>query len=609
MAGHNQHGDTRQDAAALGAVPHVTPDPGSHGAAAEAGFGAAARDLPGQMARTKKARKQTPKRRRTRGFANQLPVYLPRATEFTDDPVLGNPDWVVQTLLAYRQQLPFIDELIEKTTIKETEGRPRLVGSAALTACAYVASKKPSMETFWKDYGQNKFWELAGFKPNARREPGYEHRPSARTFNNYMEELETDEFLRAFEKAGDACLAIARKHEPRIGRDVAVDATRYAAPCRSYHCCEPATCPRNRGKRAAHATVEPLSSPKEVDDARKELIEMPPMSSEEERAMLRSSWVGKDGWRYAKHDGCVFKWIDTDARFRSYVRKDGTKSTVLGGYDMAATDHLTGGIIEGVVFGAHRQEHMAIPALVRRIERAMAGDLPETLSGDKALTNRKTARFLARRKIALVSPFRRQKHAQDEAGLRTDRWDEYGPRCEHCGGPSTQHGAKLGLMLVRGEPVIRHRCELGATPDCARIQTVRCEDEYLVLRGLSPRTERYQALQASQRNLERTHFQKRRRFAVAGNDNTGKLKRRGIQVHRLRAATARFLEWFYICLRHGWIGGHKFVNPQKIQQRRAWMKIEQIINRRRNAGLHLPYGRAAIRLGLAPPLPPPGGSP
>jgi hypothetical protein len=505
------------------------------------------------MAPNKKARRHTPKRRRTRGFANQLPAYLPKATEFTDDPVLGNPDWVVQTLLSYRTQLPFIDELIEATTIRYHDGRPRLVDSAALTACAYVASKKPSMQQFWKDYGQNKFWELTEFKPSARREPGFEFRPSERTFMNYMTELEADEFIRAFEKAGDACLAIARQNEPRIGRDIAVDATRYASPCQSYHCCAPGQCPRPRGKRVGNATPEPLSSGKDVDDARHEEQEAPPLTPEEERAMVRNSWIGKDGWRYAKHGGCLYKWVDPDARFRSYTRADGSKNTVLGGYDMAATDHLTGGIIEGVIFGAHRQEHMAIPALVRRVERALGGDLPETLSGDRALTNRKTARFLARRKIALISPFRKQHGTKTEADLRTDRWDEHGPRCEHCGGPSTQHGAKLGLTIVRGEPVIRHRCELATTPDCARIQTTRCEDNWVVLVGLSPRTERYQALAASQRNLERTHFQKRRRFNVACKDGTSKLKRRGIDVHRLRAAIARFLEWFYIyiCLRHG----------------------------------------------------------
>jgi hypothetical protein len=113
---------------------------------------------------------------------------------------------------------------------------------------------------------------------------------------NYMTELETNEFIRAFEKAGDACLAITRQHEPRIGRDVAVDATRYASPCQSYHCCAPGQCPRPRGKRVGKATPEPLSSGKDVDDARhEEQEEAPPLTPDEERAMIQSSWVGKDG--------------------------------------------------------------------------------------------------------------------------------------------------------------------------------------------------------------------------------------------------------------------------------------------------------------------------
>lgn len=553
------------------------------------------------------AKKTKRQQRSGNGYAQRPPVYLLRATEFTDDPVMGNPDWVVETLANARGQLGFVDELIERTTIKNSEGRKRAVDSAALIACAYVASRKPSMEQFWKDFGQNRFWELAGFKRDNSRDAGFEHRPSYRTFYNRMTELELDEFIRAFEDAGDACLRIAREKEPRIGRDVAVDSTRYAAPCRSYHCCEKDKCPRR--KRSAHATVEQLSSGKDVDEARHEAQEMPPLSPEEERAMFRGSYIGDDGWRYARHDGCLYKWIDPDARFRSYVRKNGSKSSVLGGYDMAATDHLTGGTIEGVIFGAHRQEHVAMPALVRRMERALDGDLPETLSGDKGLYVKKVARLCAKKQIALIAPFRRQSHLQSEADLRTDRWDEHGPRCEYCGGPSTQHGAKLGLHTPRGVPELRHKCRLGTTPDCKKIQRLRCDENYLVLVGLSPATERYQALLAQQRNLEHTHVQKRRRFSVAGKDQTSKLKRRGVRVHRLRAAIARFLEWFYICLRHGWLPGHSYMNTSALLQRSGRKALEKLLFRRRNHGLEIPYGKAAIRLGLAPPLPPPQGSP
>lgn len=423
-----------------------------------------------------------------------------------------------------------------------------------------------------------------------------------------MTELEQDALIAAFDEAADALVQIAAQNEPRVGRDVIVDATRYATPSRSYHCCTKQECPAR--KRVDKPTPVRLDTDDEVDEARRDQATEPPLSPAEERALRSSKNTWVDGkWRYARLNGCKFRGLDKDAHFRSYTRPNGTKSTVLGGCDIAATDHLTGGVLAGVIFPANRQEHAAMPLLLRRLERA-TGKLPETIAGDRALSVRKTARLLARRKIARVSPFRRQsQHMRSEADLRTERWDEHGPRCEHCGGPSNQHGAKLGLTIVRGEPVIRHRCMLGTTADCLKIQQIRCNEEPLVLNGLSPTSERYQALAAAERNLERTHYQKRRRFAVAGKDDTGKLKRRGASVQRLRAAIARFLEWFYICLRHGWLGQHPYRNLSDVLQRRAWGKVEKLLHRRRAAGLELPYCPVAIRLGLAPPLPPPPGSP
>src|SRR3954463_2918793 len=96
-----------------------------------------------------------PGARKRRPMENDLPVYLPGATEFTDDPVMNNPDWVVQTLNALEQQGALPADLFDESLFGEDDGRNRMPGNFLKVLCAYVASKKPAMETFWNDYGQN----------------------------------------------------------------------------------------------------------------------------------------------------------------------------------------------------------------------------------------------------------------------------------------------------------------------------------------------------------------------------------------------------------------------------------------------------------------------
>src|SRR5690348_14990511 len=100
------------------------------------------------MSSKKKSRvKRTGGRKRT-PMENDLPLYLPGATEFTADPVMHNPDWVVQTLNALEQQDTLPEGLFDETLFDEDDGRKRMPGNFLKVLCAYVASKKPAMETF-----------------------------------------------------------------------------------------------------------------------------------------------------------------------------------------------------------------------------------------------------------------------------------------------------------------------------------------------------------------------------------------------------------------------------------------------------------------------------
>lgn len=203
----------------------------------------------------------------------------------------------------------------------------------------------------------------------------------------------------------------------------------------------------------------------------------------------------------------------------------------------------------------------------------------------------------------MVSADRKPNAAIDQRWKERDvRWDEYGdPRCKHCGGPVIRVGNGLGFVFDHGEPVIRFKCHLGHTDECRKqTQQIACSENWRMLIGLPRHSERYMAVRAAHKNLERTFAQRRRRFAVSGKDETGRLKRRGNGAQRLRAAIARFLEWLYICLRHGWIGSHAHRNAVVLLQRGGKAAAEILIRRRFGFGLMLPYGPRAFRLGLAP---------
>lgn len=80
-----------------------------------------------------------------------------------------------------------------------------------------------------------------------------------------------------------------------------------------------------------------------------------------------------------------------------------------------------------------------------------------------------------------------------------------------------------------------------------------------------------------------------------------KLKRFGLGAHRLRSAVACFLEWFRLCLRHGWIPGYQGKrNTRETHLRNGEDRRLATLRYRRWQGLDLPYGKQAEQLRLAP---------
>jgi hypothetical protein len=545
--------------------------------------------------------------RRQRNFQHAAVPYVPRATEFSADPTFGDIDHLVDALKATPETRPIIKELIANTTVRSDDGRPRMAGDAVFAAIAYVASKETRMEVFWSESGSRRFWQAAGFEADhsGSRLEGAEFRPSYGTMYNRFTELEQEDMLLAVERAGDQMIQLAAKHDPEIGVNVVIDGTPFLSPSRLHHVCDdPESCKNAPGRppKLLHS-----ASPDTIREDHQEANEAPPESVAELRLARRRQRVLMidDKGRAVRAIGAHFYAShDHDAGARTY--KD--KESWVGGKDMAVTDVKYGGTLANVHISAGDQEFRTYPALQRKLRNALDRD-PETITGDKGFAVKSVFRRAALRGISAVMPFRSPHPSiTDRAQLRTERYDEYGtPRCDHCGGPGYLDGPRLGLQLVRGVPVLRFRCLHAHTVECqTTVQSRRCDEAWQLLTGLSHLSERRAALMTASGNYERTFRQGRARYGQSGKEKYARLSRRGIRAQRLRAAIARLIEWFYICLRHGWIGNHRNRNDEHTLHTvgHGYRRYMRAVYRKK--GLELPYGPAAVKLGLArPPDPPP----
>jgi len=264
-------------------------------------------------------------------------------------------------------------------------------------------------------------------------------------------------------------------------------------------------------------------------------------------------------------------------------------------------------------FEADIQEHLGWPELYRKLTTAIGEDpdRPTRISAviaDRAWTNKTHIAFNTNRGVASITPERGLPGGRPWSDLRTDRWDEHGPRCQYCGGPSRlADGPGEGFALTgTGDPRIRFRCAIGWTQHCrTKLQTISCRHEPRALLPIGRRERLFHHLQQSHSHFEGIFDSWRDRYAVAGTSQATRSKRRGsIAAQKLRAAAALLAEWFRICLRQGYIGNHPRRNTSQPARRAGGAKrlIRLRAYRQRHA-LDLPYGPAAAGLGL-PPLPP-----
>lgn len=188
----------------------------------------------------------------------------------------------------------------------------------------------------------------------------------------------------------------------------------------------------------------------------------------------------------------------------------------------------------------------------------------------------------------------------------TDGWDRHGVvRCTSCGGPCDQTGPGLGLYFAREKPRLRVKCMLGLEPGCKRIQSIACEEEWLLLTPISRLSPTYHALGNTGKSFERVFRHWRDRYTVAGNDIDTRPKRAGLAWQHLRAQVALVIEWYSLTLRNGWLGSHRRRNQSPVLPMQPGQHLVRLQNTRRMAGLNVPTGKYAEAAGYGNGLPPP----
>lgn len=439
-------------------------------------------------------------------------------------------------------------------------------------------------------------WAKAGFD----QVPCYE---TLRSRFVELEQMEADRRERgektAFKTVADLLIRQARKHEPRIGRFFHVDGTSFQTHAALEHCClDKEACRAARKRSDMH--LDRISG-EDLKDERKADSAKPP--DEVLTAETVPAVIGEDDkYRYLMLGGHRYRTLDKTCGARMYGGKSGKRKKKFwhGGTHLPATDHFVGLPLAIELISADVLEHQAYERLLAGVIEAV-GEPPLAMTGDRAHSIKEVFERNTRAGIASVIPWRVWTAGLKREDVRRDLFDEHGvPRCQTCGGPGDQLGPGLGLYFTReGEPRIRFRCVLLHTEACKELQSISCEEDWRMLIPLSRLTELYHALRRSHQNFERVHRHWRDRYSVAGKTVESRLKRRGIGVQQLRSDAALVIEWFRLCLRHGWLGSARRREPGDVKPTSGAERLARTLAARKKRRLNRPYGAPAIRLGLA----------
>lgn len=571
------------------------------------------------------------KRKRRRSFDELEIQQIAEATNYDKDEEIIDP---VELVREFKRHPQFSDELRKLTEVTIDDGlapneradlgRPRMPGRWDLLYIAFVASRDPAPFSFWKRWRSSPIWAECGF----------EHRPHYNTIEKHFVELE--ERLDGFRHVKQLLVQHAKRHCPLVGVFNFYDFTGWQSHARIHHapieqcpeCQKEKAEAQKAGKkwRAPGRTLKRAEASDFESERQKEADTEEHETRGRPRSALKAVGLDESGNQLFLDDK---NHVHFTRDSESGVRKYEGKGSWLGGLGGGFVDVLFGAGLAFDAFRADEAEFDHYPELYEDLV-ASIGEDPAAVSIDKGNAVRDLFEFNTRRGVGTAAPRRIYKNRRTGTDWRSENFDEHGhPRCQNCNGEGVMDQPSLGWFRDRqGDPRLRFRCATPYNDGCKKSQSIPCSEEWLLLQPLAITHPLFQTMRYLHNNLERIWGHYRSRYAYAGKDVTGRLKRPGVSPQRLRGQAALVIDWFRILLRHGWLGSWRTQNPnqpvgvsatklvlnmERVRRARGldvpygkrWEKLKERMKKRR----HKPYTHGASPPGGAPPAKPPAPPP
>jgi hypothetical protein len=535
---------------------------------------------------------------------------LEGATEFSRTPELRDGLFLIWLI----KRTAWLDRALRAATdLDRGFGRPQAPGRWDLAYIGFCISDSVDIQP-WVARTSEDFWRECGFEP-VRDRDGVLIRPAKPPYSRVYDRFRALEqhALTVHEVAGLA-IRHAMRHDPLIGCHIHVDSTEAESHAALIHDCDPAApCMRKRRRARSGEALRPKRVSTDDHKESRQAEAAGDVTDENPMGDVDECVVDERGIRVLV-GGHWYRCRDISAGPRAYTGERGAKRFWVGFYNQKLIDHRTGAPLAVYVDAADVCEYDIYPKAYELLERN-TGLAPQTMVADRGFSVEKVFAHNSTRGIAsVVMPWRNSGgHGRHDK----ETHDRHGVvRCKHCGGPTIH----VRFSANAGKPRLWVDCALGRagqghTDGCTKTQTISCAADWRLLVPL-PRTDPlYHELMRSHDEYENTHNLWRLRYRVGADDLGLRPKRIGAAWQQQRASFALLAEWMLILYREGWLGSARRNNPRKaaIEQTRraaaarrltARLTVENLRVRRAQAGLLVPYGKAAERLGVGQAIPP-----